>query len=478
MANANDQTRPATLTVRLDQFQSLDAFVRGYRQHVTRTSIYLPTRVPRAEGSLLLFRIELADGSCAFRGEGLVESFRHTPGGEQLGLTLRLRRLDKASKDLHTAVFVGAVESVPQEPAVAPVAVVFDDLAAAVGAAADEVLSALHPAVAPPVREPALVARTEGESPARMRDDLRPTSRTAPETAPRAAEPAPEAEGSEQAQALGRMAVARMSVDEYEARKAAMARVAAPPPVASLVASSESTAAWSEADDALDFEGIGSDIRENVPSAPEPPAAPAPIVLRDEEPLPPAPTLPPLESIIVAPPEEAAGGGVAVAEVTFAGSAAYEMPKSAPVETTTDLDLEFDFTAVSFTEEESLSRGLSGSRPALTSSAVTAARPVASVVTTPSSAVSNAVTRPVETVERPAPVPAPAPAPVPAPSPAAGPSRLPPAPPPKSGLPAPVSAGGAPGSRPAVPMSKPVPKPSAPVEEEKPGLFGWLRGKK
>ena len=41
------------LTIRLDQFSSLEEFARGYRQHVTRTTVYLPTRLKRPEASLL-----------------------------------------------------------------------------------------------------------------------------------------------------------------------------------------------------------------------------------------------------------------------------------------------------------------------------------------------------------------------------------------------------------------------------------------
>ncbi len=461
----------------MDQFSSLEGFARGYRQHVTRTTIYLPTRVPRAEGSLLLFRIELADGTCAFRGEGSVESFRQTPGGEQLGLTLRMRRLDKASKELHSVAFAGLMEGSAPVAEAAVTTAGLASLADAIGAAAEQALDALAkpPSVvdAPVVvHEPVVVSRTEGEGSSRIRDDLRPVARPPQDAVTRpldaAARAVVESEGNEQVQALGRMAVARMSVDEYEARKAAMARVSAPPPVASLTASSESTAAWSEADDALDFEGIGSDIRENAPVSEV--AAPV-VIVREEEPPPPSPTLPPLEGIVVAPPTDAVGGGVSLDEETFSGASAYEMPKAAPVEVIEELNLDFDFTAVAFTAEEPSAKGLSGSRPAITSSAVTA---VAPALVPPVPALTPAAE--VVAKEAVAAVPAPALAPSPAPA-AAGPSRLPPPPPPKSGAPIVGAAAGAAATRSPVPMSKPIPKPTA-EPEDKPGLFGWLRGKK
>lgn len=467
MPNANEATRPATLTVRLDQFSSVDAFTRGYRQHVTRTTVYLPTRLQRPEGSLLLFRIELSDGSCAFRGEGTIESYRRTPGGEQLGMMLRLRRLDRASKELHAAAFAGVQES--GLPAAEPRDGTGDlgSVASALVAAADAAfaeISAAPSEAAEAMREPVMVSRNEDDAPARMRDDLRASTRAAQEAVTRpldaAAQTLVESECAEQAQSVGRMAVARMSVDEYEARKLAMARVAAPPPVASLVASSESSAAWSEADDALDFEGIGSDLRPSLAVAVEPePVRAAPM---EEEPLPASPTLPPLEGIVVAPPQDAVGGGVTLDEVTFSGLSAYEMPVAAPLEPSADLDLDFDFTAVTFAAPEPARPGPTGSRTALASSAVAAVAPAEPLV--------------VSTTEPPAPgglSSAPRPADAPSPAATAGPSRLPPAPPPKS-----VAVAGAAAARSPVQMSKPIPKPTPAETEEKPGLFGWLRGKK
>jgi hypothetical protein len=255
-----------------------------------------------------------------------------------------------------------------------------------------------------------------------------------------------------------------LSVDEYEARKLAMARVAAPPPVASLVASLESSAAWSEADDALDFEGIGSDLRPSVSVAAEP--APVREAMMEEAPLPPSPTLPPLEGIVVAPPQDAVGGGVTIDEVTFGGSSAYEMPVAAPIEPSKDLDLDFDFTAVTFAAEPP--PALSGSRPALTTA------PVPALAPSPAAPVMSAPPASLAPEAGPAPQRAAA---VTSPAVAAGPSRLPPAPPPKSGPPAGAVAGAA-ATRVPLQMSKPIPKPTPAESEEKPGLFGWLRGKK
>lgn len=462
MPNANDATRPATLTVRLDQFSSLEEFARGYRQHVTRTTLYLPTRLQRPEGSLLLFRIELAGGICAFRGEGAVESYRRTPGGEQLGMLLRLRRLDKASKELHTSAFAGVQESAA--PAAEPGGAMADigPLLAAAGAAGEDALAS--EAAAGPVRELAVVSRNEGDAPTQIRDDLRAPARLTHEAVTRPLDAAAlalvESEGDEQPQSVGRMAVSRMSVDEYEARKLAMARVAAPPPpVASLISFSESSAAWSEADDALDFEGISSDLRPSLAVAVEPePVRAAPV---EEELLPPSPTLPPLEGIVVAPPQDAVGGGVALDEVTFSGSSAYEMPIAAPLEPSVDLDLDFDFTAVSFTSEPSAA--LSGSRQALASGAIAQVAPVPMAPGPEAASVAS------DAPQR-APV-------VPSPAAAVGPSRLPPAPPPRSV--APIGPGAlAPAARQPLPMSKPIPKPTPAETEDKPGLFGWLRGKK
>jgi hypothetical protein len=455
------------LTVRLDQFSSLEEFARGYRQHVTRTTLFLPTRLNRPEASLLLFRIEIADGSCAFRGEGIIDSYRLTPGGEQLGMILRLRRLDKASKELHAAAFAGV-----QEPT-APPAARFDaaadigSLMKAVGAAADaafDAIAAETSAVGGPAQEPVVISRNEGGATTPMRDDLRAPSRSVHEAVTRpmdgASQALVEAEGAEQPQSVGRMAVSRLSVDEYEARKLAMARVAAPPPVASLVPSSESSVAWSEAEDALDFEGIGSDLRPSLSVAAEP--EPVSEALMEEAPLPPSPTLPPLEAIVVAPPQDAVGGGVTIDEVTFGGSSAYEMPVASPIEPSKDLDLDFDFTAVTFAAEPP--PVLSGSRPALTTA------PVPALLPAPAPPV------PMVTSEQPEPELTPRAA-APSPAPAAGPSRLPPAPPPKSGPPV-GAVGGAAATRVPLQMSKPIPKPTPAESEEKPGLFGWLRGKK
>jgi len=469
--NASEATRPAMLTVRLDQFSSLEEFARGYRQHVTRTTLYLPTRLNRPEASLLLFRIELADGSCAFRGEGTIESYRLTPGGEQLGMMLRLRRLDKASKELHAAAFAGVQEPTAPPEARFDAAADIGSLMKAVGAAADaafDAIAAQTSAVGGSAREPVLISRHEGGTNTPMRDDLRAPSRSAHEAVTRpldeAAQALVEAEGAEQPQSVGRMAVSRLSVDEYEARKLAMARVAAPPPVASLVASSESSAAWSEADDALDFEGIGSDLRPSVSVALEP--APVREAMMEEAPLPPSPTLPPLEGIVVAPPQDAIGGGVSLDEVTFSGMSAYEMPTAAPREPSVDLDLDFDFTAVTFAA--GLPASLSGSRAALPSGAVAqvAPAPVAPVLTAPPASLASEA--------GPAPQRAAA---VTSPAIAAGPSRLPPAPPPKGGAAVGAVAGAA-TTRQPLQMSKPIPKPTPSASEEKPGLFGWLRGKK
>lgn len=441
MPNASEATRPATLTIRLDQFSSLDEFARGYRQHVTRTTVYLPTRLKRPEASLLLFRIELADGSCAFRGEGTIESYRITPGGEQIGMMLRLRRLDKASRELHSAAFAGVQEAATAER--------FDAEAGA-------------------VREPVVISRNECARPTQIRDDLRAPSRSAHEAVTRpldaAANALVEAEGAEQPQSIGRMAVSRMSVDDYEARKLAMARVAAPPPVASLVASSESSAAWSEADDTLDFEGIGSDMRPSISVAVEP--APVREAIMEEAPMPPAPTLPPLEGIVVAPPQDAIGGGVMLDEVTFSGMSAYEMPTAAPLEASVDLDLDFDFTAVTFAA--GLPASLSGSRAALPSGAVAkvAPAPVDSVVTAPPASLAPEAGQGSQRA-----------AAVTSPAIAAGPSRLPPAPPPKGGASVGAVAGAA-AMRQPVQMSKPIPKPTPAETDDKPSLFGWLRGKK
>lgn len=478
--NANDATRPATLTVRLDQFSSLEEFARGYRQHVTRTTLYLPTRLQRPEGSLLLFRIELAGGMCAFRGEGTVESYRRTPGGEQLGMLLRLRRLDKASKELHTSAFAGVQESAAPAAERGDAMAEIGSLLAAVGE--DALASLAAEGAAGRDRERAVVSRNEGDAPTQMRDDLRAPSRSAHEAVTRPLDAAAlalvESEGGEQPQSVGRMAVSRMSVDEYEARKLAMARVAAPPPVASLVSYSESSAAWSEADDALDFEGIGSDLRPSVSVAAEPaPVRAAPV---EEAQLPPSPTLPPLEGIVVAPPQDAVGGGVAVDEVTFAGSSAYEMPIAAPLEPAADLDLEFDFTAVSFTSEPPVV--VSGNRQALPSGAIPQVAPAPVAAATEVASVSAgapmraAVVPSIDATPRAAVAPSPA-AVVPSPAAAVGPSRLPPAPPPRSGAPAGTGAV-APAARQPLPMSKPIPKPTTAEAEDKPGLFGWLRGKK
>jgi hypothetical protein len=273
-----------------------------------------------------------------------------------------------------------------------------------------------------------------------------------------------EAEGAEQPQSVGRMAVSRLSVDEYEARKLAMARVAAPPPVASLVASSESSVAWSEAEDALDFEGIGSDLRPSLSVAAEP--EPVSEALMEEAPLPPSPTLPPLEAIVVAPPQDAVGGGVTIDEVTFGGSSAYEMPVASPIEPSKDLDLDFDFTAVTFAAEPP--PVLSGSRPALTTA------PVPALLPAPAAPVISAPPASLTPEAGPASQRAAA---VTSPAVATGPSRLPPAPPPKSGPPVGAVAGAA-ATRVPLQMSKPIPKPTPAESEEKPGLFGWLRGKR
>ncbi len=466
------------LTVRLDQFSSLEEFARGYRQHVTRTTLYLPTRLQRPEGSLLLFRIELAGGMCAFRGEGAVESYRRTPGGEQLGMLLRLRRLDKASKELHTSAFAGVQESAAPTAERGDATAEIGSLLAAVGAAGEDALASLAAeAAAGAVRERAVVSRNEGDAPTQIRDDLRAPSRSAHEAVTRPLDAAAlalvESEGGEQPQSVGRMAVSRMSVDEYEARKLAMARVAAPPPVASLVSYSESSAAWSEADDALDFEGIGSDLRPSLSVAVEPaPVRAAPV---EEVLLPPSPTLPPLEGIVVAPPQDAVGGGVAVDEVTFSGSSAYEMPIAAPLAPAADLDLEFDFTAVSFTSEPPVV--VSGNRQALPSGAIPQVAPAPVAAATEVASVSPGAPMRAAVVPSPAAVvPSPA-AVVPSPAASVGPSRLPPAPPPRSGAPA-GTAAVAPAARQPLPMSKPIPKPTPAETEEKPGLFGWLRGKK
>jgi hypothetical protein len=455
------------LTVRLDQFSSLEEFARGYRQHVTRTTLFLPTRLNRPEASLLLFRIEIADGSCAFRGEGIIDSYRLTPGGEQLGMILRLRRLDKASKELHAAAFAGVQEPTPPPAARFDAAPDIGSLMKAVGAAADaafDAIAAETSAVGGPAQEPVVISRNEGGATTPMRDDLRAPSRSVHEAVTRpmdgASQALVEAEGAEQSQSVGRMAVSRLSVDEYEARKLAMARVAAPPPVASLVASSESSVAWSEAEDALDFEGIGSDLRPSLSVAAEP--EPVSEALMEEAPLPPSPTLPPLEAIVVAPPQDAVGGGVTIDEVTFGGSSAYEMPVASPIEPSKDLDLDFDFTAVTFAAEPP--PVLSGSRPALTTA------PVPALLPAPAPPV------PMVTSEQPEPELTPRAA-APSPAPAAGPSRLPPAPPPKSGPPV-GAVGGAAATRVPLQMSKPIPKPTPAESEEKPGLFGWLRGKK
>jgi hypothetical protein len=450
---------------------------------VTRTTVYLPTRLQRPEGSLLLFRIELADGSCAFRGEGTIESYRLTPGGEQLGMVLKLRRLDKASKELHTSSFAGAQESEPLAAERRDTTADLGSLAAAMLAAADaafEEIASAPSASAEALREPVVVSRNEDDAPTRMRDDLRAPSRSAQEAVTRLvdapAQTSVDSEDAEQPQSVGRMAVARMSVDEYEARKLAMARVAAPPPVASLVASSESSAAWSEADDALDFEGIGSDLRPSLAVAAEPePVRAAPMV---EAPLPPSPTLPPLEGIVVAPPQDAIGGGVTLDEVTFSGPSAYEMPVAAPLDAAPDLDLDFDFTAVTFAVDGPTVAALSGSRAALLSgsrAAVsrTAAEPIpdATLARREAEPIVAAATeqRGTELSPRAAATP---PSAVPA-----GPSRLPPAPPPKSGALGGVTSGAA-AARSPVQMSKPIPKPTPAAPEEKQGLFDWLRGKK
>ncbi len=107
-------TRTVPLRVRLP-FASEAELVERFGPNVTRAGVFIPTRAPKPEGTVLRFELVLADGTRVLRGEAVVA--RAEVGGARSGMTLRFVRLDEASRAWVERVVVA------RETEVAPAAV-------------------------------------------------------------------------------------------------------------------------------------------------------------------------------------------------------------------------------------------------------------------------------------------------------------------------------------------------------------------
>lgn len=121
------------LRVRLP-FSSEEEFIEKYGQNLTRGGIFIATKTPKAEGTLVSFDLILTDGTKLMRGEGFVQSVTAHEQPGRSGMLVRFERVDARTKALVDRVIVhrsGVMKAeppvmspssaLPESPAPAPV---------------------------------------------------------------------------------------------------------------------------------------------------------------------------------------------------------------------------------------------------------------------------------------------------------------------------------------------------------------------
>lgn len=114
----SNEPKKLPLRVKLP-FATESEFVERYGVHVARGGIFIATRAPKPEGTLLSFELVLADGARLMRGEGVVQTVSNDPQPGKAGMLVRLTRIDAKTKALIDQI-VTAREGLtaPEAPAV------------------------------------------------------------------------------------------------------------------------------------------------------------------------------------------------------------------------------------------------------------------------------------------------------------------------------------------------------------------------
>jgi Tfp pilus assembly protein PilZ len=105
VSTQDDNSSKATaIRARLDRFSSVDDFIEGYNQYFFRGGMLLPTRQARSVGTTVSLQLEIADGTTVVRADGEVQQVRVNDAGRTVGMVVRFKRVDSATRDLMTRI--------------------------------------------------------------------------------------------------------------------------------------------------------------------------------------------------------------------------------------------------------------------------------------------------------------------------------------------------------------------------------------
>jgi molecular chaperone DnaK len=119
--NRSNSRKAVGLLVKL-RYSGVDEFAERYATNLSDGGMFVRTREPKAVGTELKFRVEIANGERVLQGTGIVRWVRRSddPSGAP-GMGIQFASLDDASRALVARMLVGAVASKP--PSVAPAVV-------------------------------------------------------------------------------------------------------------------------------------------------------------------------------------------------------------------------------------------------------------------------------------------------------------------------------------------------------------------
>jgi len=99
-SSADNSSKVTAIRARLEKFSTVDAFVEGYNQYFFRGGMLLPTRQSREVGTPVSLQLEIGDGTTVVRADGEVQQVRTNESGRAVGMVIRFKRVDAATRDL------------------------------------------------------------------------------------------------------------------------------------------------------------------------------------------------------------------------------------------------------------------------------------------------------------------------------------------------------------------------------------------
>ncbi len=90
-------SKPVALRLTLP-YKGEREFIERYAPHIARGGVFVATRNPKPEGTLVSFEFRLADNSCPLSGEGVVIKAQGADAGARAGMTIRFTRLSEQGK--------------------------------------------------------------------------------------------------------------------------------------------------------------------------------------------------------------------------------------------------------------------------------------------------------------------------------------------------------------------------------------------